>query len=265
MNSLRSFVHRQPLAIFVGLAYLLSWLTVLPMQGMLLPHGPFIAALIVSALGGGAPGTRAFAAGAFRRSTRGRWYALALALPIAITFAAAGLNLMMGAAAPSRIDWSQPFLSLPIMLLISGMWEEPGWTGFALPRLLDRFAAHRYGFWIASGLMAAIRVGWHLPLMLYGQIYWTDIITIVAAQLIFAWLYTRTGRSVLPIMLLHLMNNTVSGEFITPWFTGASWVRYFWLLAALWCAAAALILLGDRLSASRGTLAPRGDQPAQAA
>jgi hypothetical protein len=218
---------------------------------MLLPHGPFIAALIVSACIAGKSGMKAFVAQVFRRGAELRWYALAVALPIGITFAAAGLNLLLGAEAPAAIDWSTPFVALPILLLFSGMWEEPGWTGFALPRLLDRFADRRLGFWIASLLMAGIRVGWHLPLMLYGQIYWTDIISMVAAQLIFAWIFTRSGRYVLPIMLLHLMNNTISGEFVTPWFTGADWVRYFWLLAAIWTVAAGLILFGGMLYRNR--------------
>ncbi len=251
MSQITLFVERRPLATFIVLAYLLSWLTVLPMQGMLLPYGPFIAALIVSACMAGKPGTKAFVTQVFRRGAGLRWYALALALPIGITFAAAGLNLLMGAAMPASIDWRTPFLALPLMVLFGGLWEEPGWTGFALPRLLDRFADRRLGFWIAALLMAGIRVGWHLPLMLYGQIYWTDIIVMVAAQLIFASIFTRSGRYVLPIMLLHLMNNTISGEFVTPWFTGADWVRYFWLLAALWAVAAGLILLGSELYGTR--------------
>lgn len=171
MNRIKSLIVGHPLATFIVLAYLLSWLIVLPTGGMLLPHGPFIAALIVSACIAGKAGTKTFIAQVFRRGAKLRWYALALALPIGITFAAAGLNLLLGADAPAAIDWSTPLLALPIMLLFSGMWEEPGWTGFVLPRLLDRFADQRLGFWISSLLMAGIRVGWHLPLMLYGQIY----------------------------------------------------------------------------------------------
>ncbi len=152
-------------------------------------------------------------------------------------------------------DWSQPLLALPDRLLVSGMWEEPGWTGFALPLLLDRFAGRRHGVWIATGLTAAIRVGWHLPLMLYGDIYWTDIATMIAAQLIYVWFYLRTGRSVLPLMLLHLMSNAVSGDFVTRWFTGADWVSFYWLLAAVWCAVAALILLVSKLRGPRQAMA----------
>jgi hypothetical protein len=259
MKPIRSFVERHQFATFIVLAYLLSWLTVLPTEGLLLPHGPFFAALIVVWIIGDRAGLKDFVKRVFRRGAGTPWYALALALPIGITFTAAGLNLLLGAAAPATIDWSQPFVVLPIMLLLSGMWEEPGWTGYALPHLLDRFAKHRSGIWITSGLMAVIRLGWHLPLMLYGQIYWTDIVTIIAVQFIFVWFYTHTARSVLPIMLLHLVNNTVSGEFVTPWFTGADWVRYFWLLAALWCVVAALILLVSKLDEPRRARSTHAD------
>jgi hypothetical protein len=61
-------------------------------------------------------------------------------------------------------------------------------------------------------------------------------------------------------MALHLLNNTVSGEFVTPWFTGADWVRYFWLLAALWSAAAALLLVVRGPRQPRLRLEPLDDQ-----
>jgi hypothetical protein len=177
-------------------------------------------------------------------------------VPIGVAFTAAGLNLLLGATAPAVIDWRQPLLALPDRLLFSGMWEEPGWTGFALPLLLLHFAGRRHGVWIATALMAAIRIGWHLPLMFYGDIYWTDIAAILAAQLICVWFYLRTGRSVLPLMLLHLMNNVFSGDFVTRWFTGADWIQFYWLLAAVWCAVAALFLLVSKLRGHGWRLRP---------
>jgi hypothetical protein len=259
MKPIASFVSRHPLASFVMLAYLLSWWMVVPTQGIPLVYGPFFAALIVVALIGGKTGLKDFMRRVFRRGAGAGWYALAAAVPIGVAFTAAGLNLLLGATAPAVIDWSQPLRAVPFRLLFSGMWEEPGWTGFVLPLLLERFARRRHGMWIAVGLTAAIRIGWHLPLMFYGDIYWTDIATMLAAQLIYVWFYLRTGRSVLPLMLLHLMNNTVSGDFVTRWFTGADWVRFYWLLAAVWCAVAALILLVSKINGSRPTMATDGD------
>lgn len=60
-------------------------------------------------------------------------------IPGGLAFAVAGLTVAGGAPPPS-IDWWDAVQVLPAMLVVGGMWEEPGWTGYALPRLLERFA-----------------------------------------------------------------------------------------------------------------------------
>ena len=45
------------------------------------------------------------------------------------------------------------------------------------------------------------------------------------------------------IMLMHAMNNTVSGQFFSPMFSGADSVRQSWLLAAVWCAVAIVVVI----------------------
>jgi uncharacterized protein len=63
------------------------------------------------------------------------WYAVALRLPLAITLTPAGLNLLLGAQAPSSIElagWTglgSTFLLLLLVPGIGGAWEEPGWSG----------------------------------------------------------------------------------------------------------------------------------------
>jgi hypothetical protein len=139
------------------------------------------------------------------------------------------------------------------------MWEEPGWTGFALPRLLDRFGPSAQGTLLATLLMGVIRTGWHLPLMLSGSISWWDIEAIFAVQVVIAWLFTASGGSVLVIMLLHLLNNIIAGEFVMQWFTGADWVRLAWLQASLWGLLAIGLLMVTRLQLGRKS----GSNPAQ--
>jgi uncharacterized protein len=92
-------------------------------------------------------------------------------------------------------------------------------------------------------IMAVIRTGWHLPLMLSGSISWWDIGSIIAVQIVISWLFNVTGGSVLVIMLLHLLNNTISGEFVSQWFSGADWVRQSWLLGVLWSLLALGVLI----------------------
>jgi len=110
-----------------------------------------------SALSEGKTGVKGWWSGVVRRGIAGYWYMIAAAIPLVITFTAAGLNVLLGAQLPTRIDWTIPFQVLPVMLLLSGMWEEPGWTGFALPRLFERFGPSASGTITATMVMALIR------------------------------------------------------------------------------------------------------------
>jgi hypothetical protein len=47
-----------------------------------------------------------------------------------------------------------PFQVLPILLLMGGQWEEPGWTGFGLPRLFERFGPSVAGTVTGTLIMA---------------------------------------------------------------------------------------------------------------
>jgi predicted exporter len=48
------------------------------------------------------------------------------------------------------------------------------------------------------------------------------------------------------IMLMHAVNNTISGSFVSPMFSGVDSVRQAWLYAALWCAVALVVVVVAR-------------------
>lgn len=258
MRTARALVTRHPLAAFVLLAYLLSWWPAPFADGSLLPHGPFLAAWIVVGLSQGKAGVKAWWDRLVQRGVSWHWYGVAVVFPLVIPFMAVGLNVLLGAQLPAQIDWTAPLRLLPMFLMLGGQWEEPGWTGYALPRLFERFGPSISGLLAATGVMAVIRTGWHLPLMLSGAIHWSDVFLIAGMQVVIAWLFSATAAnraqrngaviarsrgSVLAVMLLHLVNNIVSGGFVHPWFTGIDWVRHAWLLAALWSLVAVGVLL----------------------
>ena len=240
--------QRHPLVWFFVLAYALSWWAWIPYELGVLPNpvasfGPTLAALIMLGLTRGKSGVL----GLLRRMIRWRvapgWYAVALLLPVALSAAATFCNVLLGAEAPSRVElngWPALFSTFAFVLFVPGVggaWEEPGWRGYALPRLQNRRTAL-----VASLILAAAIAGWHLPLMVEGQVAYSDIVLILAAVVVFNWVFNNANGSVLLIMIMHAANNSASGSFFSPMFTGADSVRQSWLLAAVWAVMAILVI-----------------------
>jgi membrane protease YdiL (CAAX protease family) len=248
-EDLVSSIRRYPLITFFVLAYTLSWwpwilyaldLSPQPIVGF----GPFLAAIVVLAITRGKSGV----VGLLRRMVRWRvglrWYAVALLLPVAISLGAAVFNVLLGAQAPSSGElggWMGLFSTFFLLLLIPGIggaWEEPGWRGYALPRLqVGRSAL------FASLILWVGLVIWHLPLMIVGEVHWSDVMFLLGFVIVFNWVFNNANGSVLILMLMHAMNNTISGSFFSPMFSGVDSVRQAWLYAALWCAVAIVVVI----------------------
>src|SRR5215218_8885106 len=143
-----SLVRRYPVTAFFVLACALSWwpwilysvgLSPTPIVGV----GPFLAALLVLAVTEGKSGV----VGLLRRMVRWRvgiqWYAVALLLPIVVTLTVAVLNIfLLGAertSSAAELGGLSSFLTMFFLWLLipglAGTWEEPGFRGYALPRL----------------------------------------------------------------------------------------------------------------------------------
>jgi CAAX protease family protein len=90
--------------------------------------------------------------------------------------------------------------------------EEPGWRGFALPRLQERF-----GPIMGSVLLGMIWTGWHLPLFLLRNWIsvplWGFAAILICMSILMTWA-TNLGRfSVVIPMLMHVLFNLSSGVF----------------------------------------------------
>jgi membrane protease YdiL (CAAX protease family) len=231
------------------LACALSWWPWILYALDLLPQpivgfGPFLAAIVVLAITRGKTGVVELLRRMVRWRVGLRWYAVALLLPVAISLAAAVFNVLLGAQAPSPVElggWMGLFSTFFLLLLVPGIggaWEEPGWRGYALPRLqVGRSAL------FASLILWIGIVVWHLPLFMVGEIHWSDVVFMLGFVIVFNWVFNNADGSVLIIMLMHAMNNTISGSFIGPMFSGVDSVRQAWLYAALWCAVAIVVVV----------------------
>ena len=68
-----------------------------------------------------------------------------------------------------------------------------------------------------------------------GEIHWSDVVFLFGSAIVYNWVFNNANGSVLIIMVMHAMNNTIDGSFFGPMFSGADSVRQAWLFAALWC------------------------------
>ncbi|MFC4905373.1 CPBP family intramembrane glutamic endopeptidase [Kocuria oceani] len=200
-GGVRSWAGRHQLVVYFALAYAWSWTwwaplllgaggTVLLLLG---GFGPLLAAAAATRLAG--EPLRPWARAIVRWRVPVRWWAWALGLP-ALLYAVVNLVLV---ALGREVDWSLALARAPAYLagfafvaVLGGGLEEPGWRGFALPRLQARLGPLR-----ATALLGLLWGVWHVPL--YGPLGFA--VPFVLA-FFYTPLYNRT-RSVLLCVLLH--------------------------------------------------------------
>ena len=236
-------VRGHPMLSFVVLAYAVSW-SLVPF-GSFLPCGPLVAALVVIPIVQGRDGLRTLG----RRLVRWRvgwiWWLAALALPLGTLGLVVVLNIALGASAPS---WDQ-FSSWSAVLLVVGlrlvkpldgpMGEEPGFRGFAQPHLQRRFTPLG-----ATWLVAVVATGWHLPLLVQGDMTPVDLVSTVAVTFWYAWLFNGSGGSVLITLVAHAAQGVVEHDDL--WGPGLAADRLPFLYAAVAAASAFLLVVLDR-------------------
>jgi len=237
---------RFQLAAFFALVYPLSWWAVPYLQGGLIAQGPFIAALIVVALTAGAAGLRAYWH-SVSRWRAGWWYAVGPAIVASYLLVGFALNLLLGATVSNPP--APPSIGVLIqLLLLGGLWEELGWTGYALPKLQQALARRRYPALLAALILALFRGLWHLPLMMYGKVLWFDaFIFSIAFQAIIAWLYNRSG-SVPVVMTFHYASNVLAGGVMLGVFAGSERTQFWALFVACACVVALVLLWTTKLT-----------------
>ncbi len=167
-----------------------------------------------------------------------RWYLAAVGIPFGILTTAALITTNLGGAEPSQFGLLDAITWLPLMLVLFGGPEEPGWRGYLQPRL-----QHRYNALTTSLLVGAVWVLWHTPLWLmpdsgFASISLPAYATLaLGSSVIYTWLYNSTGGNVLLPMLFHAAIN--AALMVLP--DGA---LAMWTAAALaWTVAAGLLAL----------------------
>jgi membrane protease YdiL (CAAX protease family) len=240
-KGLLAIIQAHPLAAYFFLAYAGAWIVIAPlvmnsMGWINLSEGASFLLFFFSSLSGPAlaayyvTGVLEDKAGMkrlFRRTFQGRaglrWYLVALFSFLALWLGAYSV-FYAGAPLVNLLQNGSLLLSvfLPnviLGLLIPSIGEEPGWRGFALPRLQAR-----YGPILGTVILGTFHGIWHLPAFftpLLGPItidgFIAFVLTAIGGTFLYTWVFNNTRSSVWIAMVLHASSNAASnllGELV---------------------------------------------------
>jgi uncharacterized protein len=231
-NGFRAFVRRRELVIFFVLSYLIAWST-LPF-GSFLAFSPLFSAIIVVTIAEGWRGLAQVGRRLIRWRVNWIWYAAAIGLPLLVHALAIGLNMAAGAPAPSLAQF-QPWYAVLMVFGLSmvnplegPLGEEPAWRGFAQPRLQSKWSP-----FASAALLAVLITSWHLPLVFMPQfdLGLPDIATTVMVTFWYAWLFNRSGGSVLLPLIAHVTEGCVNIHRLWPAGPFTDRQSWTWLIA----------------------------------
>ena len=247
MSTPTQLVRRYPISAFALLACLFGWMPYgLAAVGIgtnpeNMPLGPAMAALIVTSCQGSE------ALRAWGRSLR-RWgaspwlYALAVGAPIVLHVSIVLVNHVLGAPLPTAGQlgsWPEVPVTFLAMLVLVGLGEEAGWTAFAAPVLLRRF-----GLLGAFGVLAPLRILWHLPLMITGDMpLVVGILGNAGFQLVVLQLMRHRRGSWTLAAVWHATLNAFGGAFFFTMVTGPDRDRLDLLLGVVYALVGAVALV----------------------
>ena len=265
---MKNLISRFPLVSFFIMAFLFTWIAVLPLiLNPTLPYTPFqilgalagptISAVIVTATLNGRAGLHDF----FKRYIQWRagigwWLFILFGCLIALTIVASlilGSSVLVAFFSNIGAILATYFLTLIVGSILGPLWEEPGWRGFALPRLQQQV-----GPVSGSLLLGVLWALWHLPGYLGGWMGALNAITLfalmiagMAFSLIATWVYNNTNGSILLMILLHASSNAAVavGTSVIPTDLSPglhSFVYSGWIPAITYSVLALLILLFTR-------------------
>jgi membrane protease YdiL (CAAX protease family) len=238
----KGLLARHPLVFFFIIAYAGTWLTELPYVlsedgAGLLPFssplliwtspltvfmGPFLAAFVMTGATEGREGVGRLLRRFVLWRVGLRWYLFAfVGIPaiavLSVVVMPGVLGSFQGLVALSPL----PLLGVFVYVLILGgaLGEEPGWRGFALPRLQSL-----HGPLVGSLILGPLWALWHLPLFFtpWNELTAFNVVVFVLATtclaIMYTWVFNNTKGSVLMAILIHASFNASVTGIVAPLF-----------------------------------------------
>jgi membrane protease YdiL (CAAX protease family) len=252
----QGLLARHPLVFYFLIAYAGTWIVELPYVlsedgAGLLPFsiplltwtlpvsiftGPFLAAFVMTGATEGREGVGRLLRRFVLWRVGLRWYLFALVgVPVLAVLSAivmpGALASFQGLASLAPL----PLLGIFVYILFLGgpLGEEPGWRGFALPRL-----QRLHGPLVGSLILGVLWALWHLPL------FWTPwnelttlnvvvyVLAIICLTIMYTWAFNNTKGSLLIVILVHSAFNVATTGIVAPLFP-APYVTDYGLLPIL--------------------------------
>lgn len=177
-------------------------------------------------------------------------YAVALLAPAVVHLTNVGINSLFGAPLPTAARWGawpQVVVGFATVLVMVGIGEEGGWSAFAAPALLER-----HGLLLAWAILAALRIAWHLPMMLSGDTPWgVGLLGNAGFQLVLMVLFSLRGSRWSLAAVWHSSLNAFGGGFFFAMVTGADQARLDLLLGLAYAVLGVLAYAAWRLAGTR--------------
>lgn len=277
MSSLKVFIARHPIAVYFALTFAISWGGFvaavgpgafpgtatqydprIPFVVTAMLAGPSVAGVLLTALLSGTSGLRELMSRLLTWRVDARWYAAAL-LPAPLL--CAGVLVAQSLPLPVLGENAAAVLTGGLVAGVAVVFEEIGWTGFAVPRLRRRYGA------FATGVVLGVVWGvWHLlqtlwvagayagevalPLFLFLNIA-AGTAQLTAFRVLMVRVYDRT-HSLLVAWLMHGSLSASSIFLFAPAVTGRRFLASVGIAAvAGWVVVAAVGLAARPRSQKR--------------
>lgn len=271
-----AFIKRHPVLTYFVLTFAISWGGVLIVVGpggfpgtpeqfeALLPYavlamiaGPSVSGILLTGLVYGRAGLRDLLARLTRWQVGARWYAVALlTAPLLMMAVLLVLSLFSRGFLPGIFvadDLATILLVGVAIAMAAGVFEEIGWTGFAVPELRQRYSVLTTGLivgvlWAAWHLLVAVwAIGPSVGALALASYLLDPFLFLAAFRVLMVWVYTRTDGSLLVAILMHA-SLTASARIIgAPDLVGVPLLTFdlVWF-AVMWVVVAAVVLATGR-------------------
>jgi uncharacterized protein len=265
-----AFVRKHPVITFFVITFLIGYiaaitlfLTRISVFGLIAASSSSLGGIVTAALYGKQEVKRLFAS-LVQFRCGGFSYLSALLIPPILVVGAILVNMLFGHPFPASAfqNWELILPMFALSLIQAGFGEEMGWRGFALPHLVKK----------TRPLTAALIIGgvwacWHLALYFYpGFIQYAVAQTygfvvtfviystfVVAASVVFSWLYLRSRNSLIPALLIHGMLNVCGWYFHYQDTHAYGGLTMLIALSLFWVAAAVLVCVTSPVFRTPGT------------